>query len=203
MMRNEPVRSGTTPDADSAPVQADPDAVDPSGSGNSSYIVPSSADHPHILVEDEEGLEGSDGDDEYEEELASYLTPSRSNTQDQSIHSDQSENLCVICMASQIEITLRPCGHRCLCELCYSLVCAGGVQDHNSRPIAPRCPLCRQDVQLDSVPDDPREDVPMSPMSPEQRDAAHRNVQDDEAMHEIGRMVRERSERRNRPDRAA
>ena len=69
------------------------------------------------LIIGEEG-EGNESDGEYEAEVAAYLSPTRTRERYQSIHSDRSENLCVICMASQIEITLRPCGHRCLCEHC-------------------------------------------------------------------------------------
>ncbi len=61
-------------------------------SENSSYIVPSSVDHSQILVEDEEEGEDDEGDDEYEAEVAAYLSPTRTREHDQSIHSDGSEN---------------------------------------------------------------------------------------------------------------
>lgn len=44
---------------------------------------------------------------------------------------------CVVCMGKEAIITLRPCGHQCLCTLCAYRV----LEDFGT------CPLCRQNIQ--------------------------------------------------------
>ncbi|XP_029999671.1 E3 ubiquitin-protein ligase NEURL3 isoform X2 [Sphaeramia orbicularis] len=44
---------------------------------------------------------------------------------------------CVVCMGKEAMITLRPCGHQCLCTLCAYRV----LEDFGT------CPLCRQNIR--------------------------------------------------------
>ena len=48
-------------------------------------------------------------------------------------------NLCVICYTNSNEIIISPCGHKCICEICYLKL--------KARNELKNCPICKKPVE--------------------------------------------------------
>ena len=60
------------------------------------------------------------------------------------LHAEDLEQLCSICMASNIEVVILPCRHMCLCLDCAMLFNA--TNSEGKKKIKPECPICREAI---------------------------------------------------------
>ena len=48
-------------------------------------------------------------------------------------------HLCLICKKNPTEVILAPCGHKCLCDVCYQKYKSSGKMEN--------CPYCREKIE--------------------------------------------------------
>ena len=61
------------------------------------------------------------------------------NELEQSVKIEGNQKLCKICFTNAPEITMSPCGHECICALCYDKLLA--------KVSLNKCPICKKKVE--------------------------------------------------------